>query len=440
MHLSPQDQRALRQSLRVYRLASPLAVALLVPGVLKRMIRRGGYQRHFGQRFGRFEPKESRRLEQHRWTWIRSISVGETLVALKLAKALHTARPDIRIALSITTSTGFALAAEAASDWLFPFYNPIDTQSAVDKVLSLLRPERLILIEGELWPNLMVACLERNIPVMLANARLSPRSAARFAKFKHWTAPFFRLLEWVGIPDEEDRPRWESIGLPHDRLHLTGSIKFDQDATVGTRAKEFALLLKQSGKEDDAPLWVAGSTHDGEEELLVKSLLRLRERHPTLQLAIAPRHVERIPHLLKMLAPLNTRITLRSGLSDGRPWDVLLLDTTGELRDWYALATVAFVGKSLTAIGGQNPVEPALAGKPVVFGPHMENFAAVVRLLLEAQGAIQVESAEALEATVTELLKSPAKREALGQNALSALGRHQGATLRTTALVLETRS
>jgi len=364
--------------------------------------------------------------------------VGETLVALKLARALKVAVPEVSVVLSVTTSTGYALASAEAADGLFPMYNPVDSQNAVRRTLDLISPIGLVLVEGEIWPNLMADCDARGIPVMLANARLSPRSAGRFAKSKRWVSPFFQLLEWVGIPDEEDRARWEAVGVAPERLHLTGSVKFDQTAKVASCVPELRQLLSTSGMPEDAPLWVAGSTHDVEEVLLVECLKRLRLRFPTLRLAIAPRHVERISGLLAELEALQVSVVLRSALPSAVPWEVLLVDTTGELTDLYALASVTFVGKSLTASGGQNPVEPALAGKAVVFGPHMENFEAVVRLLLAAEGAVQVADESALEEAISALLENPRRCEALGVNGIHALRGHQGATVRTVELVLQT--
>ena len=349
-----EDQFRLRRSLFVYRLAAPFVAALLVPGFVRRMLRRGGYREHFGQRLGRFDADEVSRLKEHRWTWIRSISVGETLVALKLARALRALDPGVKVALSVTTSTGYALAAKEEAEWLFVFYNPVDTQSAVKGTLSVLRPDRLVLVEGEIWPNLMVECEHRGIPVMLANARLSKRSAGRFARFQRWTSPFFKLLRWVAIPDEEDRARWESIGMPPDRIILTGSIKFDQDLETSARTDVFRDLLRQSGVPGGTPFLLAGSARDGEEQRLGQGLEKWRETHPALRLIIAPRHVERVPDLLKALAPSGFKVELRTALPSGGDWDVLFLNTTGELRDWYPLANVVFVGKSLTAEGGQN--------------------------------------------------------------------------------------
>jgi len=427
---------AVTTPLALYRLFAPCLAAFLLPSLILRLRRRGNWRFNFGQRFGWFHWDDLVRLRQHRWTWIHSISVGETLIALKLARALKSEHPEIRIALSVTTSTGYALASEAAADWLFVLYNPVDAIGPVTRVLRNLSPERLILIEGEVWPNLVAECYQRRIPVMLANARLSPRSAARFAKARNWVAPFFRLLDWIAVPDSEDIVRWTAIGVDADRLRLTGSIKFDQGTVSSTKAEAFLRLIVPLGMTEQTPLLVAGSTHDGEEVLLVQALAIWRKRFPEMRLILVPRHVERVPALLPELEACGVRVIRRSQLPSDAPADVLLVDTTGELRDWYAIGTVAFVGKSLTAEGGQNPVEPALAGKPVVFGPHMENFAVVVEHLLASDAALQVQDLEGMIEAVARLLGDADQRERLGQNAIRALARHQGATARTAALVL----
>jgi 3-deoxy-D-manno-octulosonic-acid transferase len=306
-------------------------------------------------------------------------------------------------------------------------------------VLQLLRPWRLILIEGELWPNLLSACIESNVPVMIANARLSPRSASRFTQFGTWTSPFFSTLAWVGIPDEADRERWEAVGVPSERIQLTGSVKFDSSQPDETRPQLFENLLRHSGLRTGEPVIVAGSTHNGEETILVQALKKWRSTHPTLRLLIAPRHVERIPDSLRELTTMGVKILKRSALPSQEPWDVILLDTTGELRDWYPLSSIAFIGKSLTAKGGQNPVEPALCGKAVLFGPHMENFESIVNLLLTHDGALQASSVYHMEELVECLLSDEGRRRQLGHNARAALHQHQGAAQRTARQVMQIR-
>jgi 3-deoxy-D-manno-octulosonic-acid transferase len=427
-----------RRALLLYRLLFPLVFVAMLPGVLLRMWRRGGAREKFTQRLGRYSGVERARLTSREWIWIHSISVGETLVALKLARALHELEPTLGVLLSTTTTTGFAEARKAASEWLEPIYNPLDARSIVRRALDALRPRQLILIEGEVWPNLVAECRERGIPVALAAARLSPRSERRFRRFRALVGPIFRLLDRVCVAEAEDVARWQGLGVESARIHCTGSIKFDDSAAEPSRTAEFRALLSTLGVAASAPILVAGSTWAPEEEALVRALVELRREFPDLFLILVPRHIERTESILRALAAFGLRIARRSALelrpsSADRP-DLLLVDATGELRDWYSVATVAFVGKSLPGIaqiGGQNPAEPAALGKPMIFGPHMENFASVVALLLRREGAIQIPDTDALVAHIAALLKAPERCALLGTNARAALAAHRGATERT---------
>jgi 3-deoxy-D-manno-octulosonic-acid transferase len=426
-----------RRALLVYRLGFPLVFAALLPGFLRRMLRRGNFREHFAQRLGRFRAGERMRFANGRWIWIHSISVGETLLALKLAREIRAQTPAFQIALSVTTSTGFALAQESAPEWLAVLYNPIDTPRYVRATLDLIRPERLLLIEGEVWPNLVAACCARNIPVALVNARLSPRSERRLRAARNWAGPIFRLLEMVTVPEHADVARWMSLGVLRERIHVTGSIKFDAtDGTDASRVAEFRALLARLGVKDDARLLLGGSTWAPEEKALAEISLRLRVEFPDLFLILVPRHIERAPEIVRALAPLPLRMARRTA---PEPCDVLLVDTTGELRDWYALADVVFVGKSLpgvTQTGGQNPAEAAALGTPVLCGPHMENFTSIVEHLIHHGGACTVTDAAALERELATLLRDAATREKMGAAARVTLASHAGATARTARLLL----
>lgn len=430
--------RDARRSLLVYNLFFPLVFVAMLPGFLLRMFRRGGFRSRFGQRLSLYRKEDWQRIASRRWVWVHSISVGETLIALKLAREIHARRLDAGILLSTTTTTGFALVEENAAEWLQPMYNPVDFAPVVRRTVDLVRPERIILIEGEAWPNLLAESRRRGIAVSLANARLSPRSERRFRKFGAWTGPIFRLLEKIAVPDAEDVPRWESLGLSREKLHVTGSIKFDQAAGAPKRSDEFRALLATTGVPADAPLVVAGSTHDGEELLLASALGQLRKTAPATRLIITPRHVERVPDILAKLAPLGLKVARRTELPLPEPkdCDILIVDTTGELRDWYTLATAVFVGKSLTAIGGQNPAEPALLGKPVVFGPHMENFEGLVAHMLAHDAAVQATDINGVVEAISALLVDEKRRVELAANAQAALASHQGATARAADVLV----
>jgi len=429
-----------RRSLLVYNLLFPFVLLILLPRIFGRMLRRGGFKTKFSQRLARYSASDRARFASREWIWIQSISVGETFVALKLAHALHQRDPSVGILLSTTTSTGFAEATRAASDWLEPIYNPIDLPWIVRRALATLRPQRLIIIEGGIWPNLVSACRKGGIPISLVNARLSPRSERQFRRFRIWTGPIFRLLDRIAVPEPEDLAGWESLGVDPSRLTCTGSIKFDNPALSGSREQEFRDLLVPLGVERATPILLGGSTWAPEERVLAEVLAKARSETPNLFLILVPRHVERTGEIVRSLEPLGLRVVRRSELQGARgvAADVLLVDTTGELRDWYALATVVFIGKSLPGVrecGGQNPAEAAVLGKAIVFGPHMENFSALVGHLLAHRAVVQVPDAAVLAEETLCLLRDASLRLTLGERARNALAAHAGATERTCAAV-----
>jgi 3-deoxy-D-manno-octulosonic-acid transferase len=416
----------------IYNLFWPLGLLIFLPGYFAKMIRRGGYREKFGQRLGIYDGEVRNRLSNQRLTWLHAVSVGEVNIALKLANALRALEPNLRCVLTTTTTTGFALARKTAPPWIEVMYTPLDYWPIMRRAFSVIRPTRIVLVEAEVWPNLAAAARARRIPVALVNARLSPRSERRYRRFRFFVAPTFRLLDLVCVPERRDIERWAALGVPQDRIHLTGSIKFDPD--VQTQSVPVAASLWGASAETRAGLVLfGGSTHSGEEEILARVFLRLRDQFPSLRLFIAPRHVERLEEIRAQLGAMPMRVTLASdGAANA---DCMLLDTTGELQRWYGIATVVFIGKSLTAHGGQNPVEPILAGKPVVFGPHMENFATLATTLVSNDAAMQVSDSDSLERTFNELLRDSESRRRLVENAHAALNEHKGGTARTAELV-----
>ena len=370
----------------LYNLLFPLGLLVFLPGYLLKMRRRGNYRRHFGQRFGFYSDDAARRLGGRSHTWIHAVSVGEVAIALKLAAKLRELEPTFSCVLTTTTTTGFAFAEKEAPDWMVVLYNPLDFWPIVQRAFAVIRPERILLVEAEVWPNLAAIARARGIPLALVNARLSARSERRFLKLRRFVAPTFRCLDLVCAQEERDVERWAALGISRSVIKDVGSIKYDPAESGG----EAVLPLRILGSfciEEARPIFFGGSTHAGEEEILADVFLQLRAEFPALVLLLAPRHVERTPEIAARLQQRGLRVALRSAAETetGAEPDCLLLDTTGELRMWYAVATVVFIGKSLTAHGGQNPVEPILAGKPVVFGPHMENFSALAQSLLRTR-------------------------------------------------------
>ena len=427
-----------------YRLLFPLLFIIGLPFWMLRMRRRErgragqkkppGYHTGMAQRFGFYPPEL--RAKMRTAPWLHSISVGETFVALKLARQLR-ANGAGNIVISATTATGFELLCDAAQrdPALLPIYNPIDLRWVVKRTLAAIAPPQVIFIEGELWPNLIDLCARRKTPIVLANARMSPRSEQRFLRFANLAGWLWKMPRLVCVQDAADMERFERLGVPHERLALTGNIKYDNDlADSEPRTASFREYTAALGFGDSDPIIVAGSTWAPEEKALAAALTALRADFPTLRLILAPRHVERTAEILRELSPL--RIACRSQLPQQA--DVLLVDATGELRDWYRLATVVFIGKSLPGIaqrGGQNAGEPAALGLPVIFGPHMENFAALTKHLLASEAAIQIPTAAALTETLRALLNDKARRTQIGARAKSALHPHQGATERTAAKI-----
>lgn len=434
---------AARLPLRVYRSLFLVAFTLMLPSFLARMIRRGHWRHRFGQRFGLYSAADRGRLQSGGWTWIHSVSVGEMMMGIKLARTLQAARPAMKVLISTTTSTGYAVAREQIAKGgggLELIYYPLDLTSIVRRTLDLIQPAQVVMVDKELWPNMVSECHRRAIPVSIVNARLSPRSERGFLKWRRWVGPFFGMVERVCVQEPEDVEHWRALGVRAEALHCTGSLKFDFAMAEASRALEFRALLGRVDVRDQTPILLAGSTFPGEEAALGRVLLALRRRSPELFLIVVPRHVERTPQVEADLRALGLNPVLRTALAalppgTARP-DVLIVNTTGELRDWYAVASVCFIGKSLLATGGQNPAEPVLVGRPVVFGPNMENFGALVRQFLAVEGAVQVPDEAGLICALETLLADPARGEALVARAQTVLKVHLGANARTAELLL----
>jgi len=420
----------------IYNLLWPIGLLFFLPRYLVKMFRRGGYREKFGQRFGIYDANVRKRLGDDKLTWLHAVSVGEARIALKFAAELRHDQPELRGVLTTTTTTGFAFATRNAPSWIEVMYNPLDFWPIVRRAFRTINPARIVLVEAEIWPNLVAEAHQRGVPIALINARLSSRSEKRFRRFRPLVAPTFRLLELICVQEAADVERWNALGVSRDRIRVTGSIKFDPSDTQADAsfAEKILVELKLA---DRRPVLLGGSTHPGEEQILATVFLELRSDFPGLLLILAPRHVERAREIQRGLEQLGLRAAIRSNVSDASAADCLIIDSTGELQNWYGVADVVFIGKSIAAIGGQNPVEPVAAGKPVIFGPHMENFAVLARDLVEKRGATQIQSTTELKAAVVDLLNHPRLRETLVENARLVIEKHRGATALTAKLVAE---
>lgn len=423
--------------LLIYNLLLPLGLLVLLPGSLLKMRRRGGYGQNFRQRLGFFSKEVRQRLaEGCAPFWLHAVSVGEVGVARKLIKEILRREPERRIVLSTTTSTGHAVAVKDAPDQVTVIYSPVDFLPIVGRVLKLVRPEVLVFVEAEVWPNLACLAKRRGVRLVLANARLSPRSARRYARAKWWVQPVFSLLDHVLVQFPESLKPWREIGAQEKALVLTGSVKYDEPAAKPGRAEEFRGIVRTLWCAPGTQLILGASTFPQEESMLGKLLLKLRADFPLLKLILVPRHVERSKVVQAEMESLGLQVALRSTMPVG-PADVLIVDTTGELRDWQQLPDVVVIGKSFFAKGGQNPVEALAAGTPVITGPEMSNFPSLMKLLLEADGLRQVPDAGVLETALVQTLRAPSEARAAAQRGLAALTPHRGAAKRSAALICE---
>ncbi len=423
----------------IYNLFFPLALLVFLPRYLRKMLQRGNYREKFGQRLGLYDGDTRRALSAGIRTWVHAVSVGEVMIALKLVATMKEGEPDLRVALTTTTTTGFALARRQAPAWMEVIYTPLDFWPVMRRAFALIRPVRIILVEAEVWPNLTAIAHRRKIPIALVNARLSLRSERRFQKFKPLVRPYFQRLDLVCVQEPEDVARWESLGVSRARIQPVGSIKFDPK-NVAPNPEQPRAVLQRLGIDPVRSILLGGSTHSGEEEILAGVFEQLRKEFPNLFLIIAPRHVERAGEIANRLRELGLPPICRSEASSASTaHDCLLLDTTGELRDWYSVATLVFMGKSLTARGGQNPVEAIVANRPVIFGPHMENFARLAQSLVAAGGALQLNDEFGLTTAAAGLLRDSAARARLVRKARAVLNPHRGATERTAGLLKNLR-
>lgn len=423
----------------IYNLLWPIGLLVFLPGYLVKMFRRGGYREKFGQRLGFYDAVVRDRLARLNSTWLHAVSVGEVSIALKLARQLRTLQPNLACVLTTTTTTGFSFARKNAPSWMEVMYMPLDFWPIMRRAFSVIRPDRIVLVEAEVWPNLVAQAHRRTVPIALVNARLSPRSEKRFLRFVRFVAPIFRRLDLICVPEIGDVERWRALGVRRERIRPVGSVKYDSSDL------EVRMEIQGIGMFHLSPLHPAnlvllgGSTHQGEEELLAQVFVKLRQQFPSLCLFLAPRHVERVREIRKRLEARGLVVRFSSEATtdpDAKP-DCVLLDKTGELQLWYGIATVAFVGKSLTAHGGQNPVEPVVAGVPVIFGPNMENFARLAQELVAKKGAIEVRDAVSLERAIQDLLADSGARRSLVENAEQIISQHRGATARTARLIAD---
>lgn len=419
--------------LAIYRLFLPLLFLAAFPGWVLKMLRRGGGGTRLGERAAIYTtPLE---YEPCGAVHFHAVSVGESLLAMKLIRAWLVREPERPFVLATGTATGHAVATEAKIPGLRVTYAPLDFRWMVRRYLDRFEPSQIVLIEGEVWPHILLACDRRKIPVRLVNARMSPRSARRFGRFAAWLRGIYRLLDAVAIQEPEDAAIWETLGLGKQKIHDTGSLKFDPEGGVRPqRQTEFQKMLDAFGENRRVVL--AASTHAGEDTLIAKAV---HAADPEALVVIVPRHFERRLEVRADLERAGFPVIFRSSFSvlaaSSHRRTVFVIDTTGELRDWTAHADVVVIGKSFLSSGGQNPCEAIVASKPVIVGPHMENFQPLARRLIASGGALRACGPQELSQAILTAFNREKARD-MTRTASGLLDHHEGATERILTLLM----
>ena len=365
---------------------------------------------------------------------VHAVSVGETIAAIPLIKALQQKYPQLPITVTTMTPTGSERVKSLLKDSVSHVYLPYDLPGAIKRFLKTTKPKIIIIMETELWPNLISQCYKQKIPLIIANARLSERSAARYGKLGKAVKQIFSKISMVAAQNQHDGERFVSLGLPTDHLAITGSIKFDINLSNEQRQK--INQLKQQWQLN-RPVLIAASTHSGEDEIILTAFKKLLLKHANLLLILVPRHPERFKTVEKLISDSGFNYLKRStNQIPTEQTQIVLGDTMGELVELYAMADIAFVGGSLVKQGGHNPLEPALHHIAIITGEYFFNFQVICEQLIEAQGMIVcTNSADDLYSSIDCLLNDNSSRNRLGENAYLVLKQNQGALSRLLTVI-----
>ena len=405
----------------LYTLLLHLALPLIALRLALRARKAPAYARRIGERFSLGLP-----AMKPGGIWVHAVSVGESIAAAPMIRALQARHPDLPVTVTCMTPTGSERIQALFGDSVQHCYLPYDLPWAASRFLDLVQPRLTVVMETELWPNHIHQCARRGIPVALANARLSERSARGYARFRTLTAPMLAELSLIAAQTQTEAQRFLDLGARPPCVEVTGSIKFDLKINVELPRR--AAELRRQWQTDQRPVWIAASTHAGEDEIILAAHRQVLNEHPDALLILVPRHPERFDSVYALCRSLGLTTRRRSsGEAVQNDDQVLLGDTMGELLFLYALADIAFVGGSLVANGGHNLLEPAALGKPVLSGPHLFNFLEIAAQLREAGALGEVENQTQLADRVATLLNEPGTAQQMGEAGVAVLKANQGA-------------
>jgi len=407
-------------------------MVLALPFFLVKLVTTKKYRQGLTQRLGLYPQEELGKVEGARPFWIHAVSVGESMAAIPLVRELHKRYPRQRILVTTVTATGHEIAKAMIKEADAVLFFPFDVSLIVKRVLDRIRPSLFLLMETEIWPNCIYHLHRLQVPIVVVNGRISQGSYRGYLRVRFLMKKVLGMISSFSMQTQEDADRIIAMGAPSDRVRNSGNIKFDCQAPLPSEADKENLrkhyLLPEGGS-----ILIAGSTHEGEERILIDTYLSLRKGRSDLLLILAPRHPERSGGVEALLREKGLDYQKRSRPLQGK--QVLLLDTVGELSRLYAIATVAFVGGSLVPSGGHNILEPAAHGVPVVFGPHMENFQEISAVVRDRHGGVGVRDSRELLAVLEDLLRDSVKRRSMANAARKIIQDNQGALQKTLDLV-----
>jgi len=419
--------------LTLYNITQLSFLLITLPFLLALVLLTPKYRLRTWKRLGvglRSQVKQKKKGER-KTIWIHALSVGEVTSALPLISGIRNRFPDVFLVFSASTSSGAKVAEQLMADHadlLIPF--PLDILPVTAYFVKLIQPDLFILVETDFWPNILTCLQREKIPVMLVNGRISHKSMSSYRRFAFFFRPLFQTFHHLCMQTETDRVRMVDFGVAEERVHTLGNLKFDTPLITGsTKLQEEPMVLP-----DDSLLLIAGSTHKGEEEIILSAYVRLRAAYPNLFLIIAPRDISRGKEIQELAGTKGISGSCRSDKKEHNQ-RLLVLDTIGELAGCYRFADIAFVGGSLRHKGGHNPIEPAVMGAPVLFGPHMEDFAEISQDLLTAGGAIRVGGEESLFQVADTWLSDVRLRKEAGLAALKCVEKQQGVIERHLQLI-----
>ena len=418
----------------VYSLILAAGALLASPYWLYKGLRERKYLGNFRQRLGWHLPAVD---SSRRPLWIHAVSVGEVLAAKPLFLALRKNCPHLPVIVSTVTITGHALARKTLSEADAIVYFPFDFSFSVRRFLRHIRPLAVLLLETELWPNFLRLCRKTHTPVLLANGRISDKSFRRYQRIRKITTRMLADVNLLCVQTPEDGERFLALGAGAEKTHVSGNLKFDSPLPTAESESHWLGTVRDAlGITPQTPVVVIGSSMKGEESVFLDALRAVRESLPETRFILAPRHPERFDEVADLIRrysiPFLRRTKIGTDSNTGAP--LLLLDTIGELRSTYVLASIAVIGGSFLPFGGHNPLEPAACGKAIIFGPHMSNFRDLAGIFLKAHAARQA-TPETLPSALLALLQDDAARRAMGERALSAIRVNQGATAKTLELI-----